>query len=190
MKTIDEKTLKIAVLNAKNIAQVMIAMKRANSSAGREIIKKYIIKYNINISHFETTKERYERVLRPYSEKNIIIPNSEIFIQNSTYLSGNKIKKRLYDSGLKERKCEKCGQGEIWFGEKISLILDHANGTHNDNRLKNLKIYCPNCNATLATHCRGIKGLKKMKQLFKIKLIILKNYRYRNVRLNVRNIMF
>jgi len=33
------------------------------------------------------------------------------------------------------------------------MILDHVNGVPNDNRLGNLRMLCPNCNATLATHC-------------------------------------
>lgn len=35
----------------------------------------------------------------------------------------------------------------------MSLILDHVNGVPNDNRIDNLRIVCPNCAATLATHC-------------------------------------
>jgi hypothetical protein len=35
----------------------------------------------------------------------------------------------------------------------MSLILDHINGINNDNRIENLRIVCPNCNATLDTHC-------------------------------------
>jgi hypothetical protein len=35
----------------------------------------------------------------------------------------------------------------------MSLILDHINGVRDDNRLKNLRIVCPNCAATLDTHC-------------------------------------
>jgi hypothetical protein len=33
------------------------------------------------------------------------------------------------------------------------LILDHINGVRDDNRLENLRIVCPNCAATLETHC-------------------------------------
>jgi hypothetical protein len=35
----------------------------------------------------------------------------------------------------------------------MSLVLDHINGVADDNRLENLRIVCPNCNATLDTHC-------------------------------------
>jgi hypothetical protein len=35
----------------------------------------------------------------------------------------------------------------------MSLVLDHINGVSNDNRLENLRIICPNCDATLDTHC-------------------------------------
>jgi hypothetical protein len=162
MKTIDENTLKFAVLNAKNIAQVMANMKHVDSSSGRKTIKKYIIIYNINTSHFETVKERYERA--PYVI-NAKIPNSDVFIENNNHhLSGYSLKKRLYEEGLKKPICEKCGQDENWHGEHIGMILDHINGIHNDNRLENLRILCPNCNAALPTHCRGNIKLNKQKQ--------------------------
>jgi protein-arginine kinase activator protein McsA len=35
----------------------------------------------------------------------------------------------------------------------MSLILDHVNGDRRDNRLENLQVVCPNCAATLDTHC-------------------------------------
>ena len=35
----------------------------------------------------------------------------------------------------------------------MSLILDHINGIRDDHRLENLRVVCPNCAATLDTHC-------------------------------------
>ena len=107
------------------------------NTSGYKKINKYIIVNNIDISHFETKQEQYERTLK-ISKNNKGIPLSEILISGSTYGNGTKIKKKLYAAGLKECKCEKCGQGEIWYGQHISLILDHVNGINNDNRIENL----------------------------------------------------
>jgi hypothetical protein len=42
---------------------------------------------------------------------------------------------------------------EAWRGSRMALILDHVNGVADDHRLENLRIVCPNCAATFATHC-------------------------------------
>jgi len=50
--------------------------------------------------------------------------------------------------------------------EKLGRMLEpnehvyHLNGDSKDNRIENLRIVCPNCNATLDTHCG--KHLKKI----------------------------
>jgi hypothetical protein len=80
------------------------------------------------------------------------VPLEEVLVTGSTY-SRHNLKLRLYEQGLKERRCEQCGQGENWRGRSMSLILDHVNGVPDDNRLENLQIVCPNCAATLDTHC-------------------------------------
>lgn len=79
-------------------------------------------------------------------------PLEEILVEGSTYSRGH-LKARLFKEGIKHRKCELCGQGEQWNGRRMALILDHANGIADDHRLKNLRIVCPNCAATLDTHC-------------------------------------
>lgn len=80
------------------------------------------------------------------------VPLEQILVEGSTYSRGH-LKRRLYDEGVKERRCEMCGQGEDWHGRRMSLILDHVNGRAQDHRLENLRIVCPNCAATLDTHC-------------------------------------
>jgi transposase-like protein len=79
-------------------------------------------------------------------------PLAEVLVTGSSYSRG-KLKQRLFEAGLKSRACEMCGQGENWRGCRMSLILDHINGVPDDNRLENLRIVCPNCAATLDTHC-------------------------------------
>jgi hypothetical protein len=75
-----------------------------------------------------------------------------LLVRDSTHHRGY-LKRRLFNEGLKKRRCEFCGQDELWRGRRMALILDHANGIATDNRIENLRILCPNCAATLDTHC-------------------------------------
>lgn len=79
-------------------------------------------------------------------------PLEEILVEHSTYMRGA-LKRRLLLEGLKQPVCEMCGQGEVWRGDRMSMVLDHINGVSDDNRLENLRMLCPNCNAILDTHC-------------------------------------
>ena len=80
------------------------------------------------------------------------IPLDQVLVEHCT-CSRPALKRRLYEAGLKQRECEMCGQGEVWRGRFMGLILDHINGVADDNRIENLRVVCPNCNATLDTHC-------------------------------------
>jgi len=155
-----KENLEPIVKVSKNYTEILQKMGLGIKGNSRPILKKYVKLYNIDISHFETTEERY---LRTNSKLNNSrrFPTSKILVSGSTYTNVGAIKIRLYEEGIKQRICEKCGQDENWHGEHISLILDHINGHNSDHRLENLQILCPNCNATLLTHCRGSRGLTK-----------------------------
>ena len=142
------KEFKIIVNESKSFSEVSKKIYNNNYCGNRQTIKKRINEYDIDISHFD---------FKPKNNYNGKLSLNEIFVTGSTYNTKN-LKKRLYKENLKERICEKCGQDEIWNNEKISLILDHINGDNTDNRLINLRILCPNCNATLPTH--GGKNIK------------------------------
>lgn len=111
------------------------------------IIKKYVALYQLDVSHFEKQSDRARRLGVAQT-----IPMEKIFCEHSV-VSRAVVKKRLFALGLRKRECELCGQDEMWRGKRMSLILDHKNGVFNDNRDENLQIVCPNCNATLPTHC-------------------------------------
>jgi hypothetical protein len=122
--------------------------------------KKIILFYNIDTSHFltqsELSKIRYKTI--NFDKKDL----NDCLVQGSNY-DRKILKKRLFNEGYKEKKCELCGQSEIWNGNKLSFILDHINGINNDNRLENLRIICPNCDSTLDTYCSKNRNIKTKK---------------------------
>lgn len=59
----------------------------------------------------------------------------------------------MIDEGIKQDRCEICGQGNTWNDKLLVLQLDHINGIHTDNRLENLRIVCPNCHTQTDTFC-------------------------------------
>ena len=75
------------------------------------------------------------------------IPLSEILVENSSYTSIFRLKKRLIKEKGMEYKCELCPNTGIWNGKPLSLQLDHKNGVNNDHRFENLRFLCPNCHS-------------------------------------------
>ena len=157
MTKFTEDALRKAVLESKTMSEVFVVLGQRPSGASYRTINKYCSKWKIDTSHFLTPSELAKERWKSGEFKRV--PLEEVMVRNSSYSRGS-LKYRLFAEGLKERLCEICGQDELWQGKKMSLILDHINGVPNDNRLENLRIVCPNCNATLDTHC----GRNKTKQ--------------------------
>ncbi len=116
------------------------------SGGHHKTLKKWALRWRISTDHFDANAARG----RAGSTRRR--PIETLLVAHSTYARGH-LKARLYNEGLKRRACELCGQGETWQGRRMSLILDHVNGVGDDNRIENLRIVCPNCAATLETHC-------------------------------------
>jgi hypothetical protein len=118
------------------------------AGGNHSLFRRYVDEiWRIPTDHFDDLVAR--RAVRPACRP---IPLEDVLIDGSRY-SRRSLKRRLFDADLKDRWCELCGQGEIWRGKRMGLILDHINGVPDDNRLTNLRIVCPNCAATFDTHC-------------------------------------
>jgi predicted RNA-binding Zn-ribbon protein involved in translation (DUF1610 family) len=153
-----KEKLEDVVKNSNTYRQVLLVFNRNQSSRSYKCLKDKLKEFDINTEHFLTPSE-YTKLM--YVEGNLNKKNNlDIFVENSS-TSRSCVKKRIIDENLIDYKCFKCGNDGEWMGNKISLILDHINGVNNDHRLENLRFLCPNCNATLKTHCVGSKGLQE-----------------------------
>jgi hypothetical protein len=117
------------------------------AGGNHKTLRKYVEQvWQIPIDHLDPDRARNEALRRRPTALSCVL------VEGSSYPRGH-LKRRLYNEGLKVPRCELCGQGEAWRGRRMGLILDHINGVANDHRLDNLRIVCPNCAATLDTHC-------------------------------------
>ena len=71
--------------------------------------------WGISTDHFDPAAAR--RLTRRVRA----IPLEEVMVEDSTYPRG-KLKRRLFATGLKQRECEMCGQGEDWHGRRMALV--------------------------------------------------------------------
>ncbi|HEX4734215.1 MAG TPA: hypothetical protein VH247_07365, partial [Thermoleophilaceae bacterium] len=116
------------------------------AGGNHKTIQRWAQRWGISTEHFDAGRARAAASRgRGRTLEEMLVPESNV--------KRARLKQRLYEAGLKKPECEECGQGEIWQGKRISLILDHINGDAIDNRLENLRIACPNCAATFDTHC-------------------------------------
>lgn len=177
--TISKQELEDFVKISYCYSDLMRNLNKVVTGASLRIIRKYVLFYDINTEHFDPFKKHKENCIKGLSVKYPI----EYWLTFGSKISSRELKLKLYKEDLKNRKCELCGQGEEWQGKKMSLILDHINGVNNDNRLENLRIVCPNCNATLDTHCgKNIKRNDNKKEEIKRKEIERKENNGRTIK--------
>lgn len=74
-----------------------------------------------------------------------------------------RLKDRLLEAGLLENKCAVCGLGPKWNGLPLVLQLDHINGDHDDNRLENLRLLCPNCHTQTENYAGRSVAIDKVR---------------------------
>ena len=142
-----DKQLIDAVNNSKSVRSVITLLKLIPAGGNYVQVQAKIKELCLDTSHF--TGKGWNKGITYHSNSR---PSLEDLLVNGSTVQSFKLKKRLYESGRKLPKCELCGWSEISKDGRIPLELDHINGDHNDNRLENLRILCPNCHCLQPTH--------------------------------------
>lgn len=124
-------------------------------------LKNLLDKYEIDYSHLPSGKgwskgltKKTSSLINSSSKK---IPLELILVKNRNYGSSRLKKRLIKEKGWKDE-CKICGLNNIWNNKSIVLHLDHINGVHDDNRIENLRILCPNCHSQTSTYCKGWKN--------------------------------
>ena len=144
-----EEEARIAIADSLNFSEALRKLGMRPAGGNHATLRRYVEEvWKISTAHFDPHAAQRDALRRANQPR----PIEELLVEHSSYCRTD-LKKRLFREGLKQPVCELCGQGEIWRGRRMSLILDHVNGRATDNRLDNLRVVCPNCAATLDTHC-------------------------------------
>lgn len=139
-----------AVKSSLSYAQVIRKLQLKVAGSNYDTVKRKIEELGLDTSHMTGQGWNQGERFTPLKKS---MPLSEILVKHSPFVNANHLKERLLKEGIKERKCECCGNTE-WMGKPIALELHHINAVKDDQRLENLVLLCPNCHA-LTDNYRG-----------------------------------
>jgi len=137
-----EEQFRAAVPKSYSIAQVLKAIGLKITGANYKTVHAKIKQFGLDTSHW-TGMGHLKGKTHSWTAK---IDLSKILVENSPYICSSSLKKRLFKAGLFQNKCSECGISE-WREKKLSIQLDHINGSNRDHRIENLRMLCPNCHS-------------------------------------------
>lgn len=142
-----DEQLKEAVAVSKSYRNVLILLGLIPAGGNYEHVKHRVHDLALDTSHFTGMGWNKGLVFRPVAP----VPLETLLVKGGRVQS-YKLKRKLFEAGIKTPQCELCGWGQVASDGRIPVELDHINGDHYDNRLGNLRILCPNCHSLQSTH--------------------------------------
>jgi hypothetical protein len=117
--TYSEEQARAAVAASLSFTEALRHLGKCPTGGAGHVLKKWTVRWGISTDHFDPYAASRRRLVSTR------IPLEGILVVESTYNRGQ-LKERLFEAGLKDRRCELCGLGELWRGRRLSLILDHV----------------------------------------------------------------
>lgn len=133
------------VKKSTSIGEVLNYFGLRNKGGNHNTVRRRIAAEGVDMSHMPMGRgSNKNRTMRPRR------PLKALLVKNSRCSTGH-LKKRLINNNVIPYICADCKTGPEWRGKKLVLQLEHKNGDHYDNRLKNLCFLCPNCHSQTPT---------------------------------------
>jgi hypothetical protein len=124
--------------------EVLEALGLKPAGGNYKMLKRTLEAHQIDTSHFNGRGWSRGKTLGP--RRNVLDS-----LTSGSKVSSHALRNRLLHAGIFEARCYGCDR-TTWLGHPIPLELEHINGVHEDNRLENLTILCPNCHALTPTY--------------------------------------
>ena len=146
--------LEVAVANSSSFSGVLRYLGSGVSGSVHGYIKKRIISYNIDYSHFSQSKGNCGGGPRKKTVEDILVV---IPPEVSTRHRRQHLLYAMLASDI-EYKCdmEDCpNPSPVWRGQKLALEIDHVDGNWRNCLLENVRFVCPNCHSQTPSNTRS-----------------------------------
>lgn len=172
-----KELLQEVVKKAESVADVIRKLGLRESGGNFSHIKKRIVEYGLDISHFISTATGPP--LRSFG-KSKKSPDDILVLRHKGHRNvAHRLRRALLESGV-DYKCADCGIGNNYNNKPLVLEIHHKNDNWLDDRKENLEFKCPNChsqmhNQTLINTIVDDDGSIKVVQLTKARTNKRKN---------------
>jgi hypothetical protein len=109
-----EEEARAAVAASRSYSDALMRLGLRPAGGNHATLKKYLALWGISTDHFDPWRN-----VRPWREAK---PLADILVEESTYPRRH-LKRRLLAEGVKEARCEMCGQGELVAELEASTFL-------------------------------------------------------------------